>query len=61
MKKLFLFLLMLSLNSCGGCSKDIATLTGYANVCIDGVHYLQFPSGVTPKFKPDGTIVTCKD
>ena len=28
--------------------------------CVNGVSYLQFPSGVTVEYTPDGKIKTCK-
>lgn len=40
--------------------RDVANYTGYSDYCIDGVEYLQFVSGATVKYKPDGTIATCK-
>lgn len=59
MRKLFAICLLLFLSSCGSSSKGIAEITGYSNVCIDGVHYLQFPSGVTPKYSRSGNILNC--
>lgn len=47
------------LSSCGVVDRGVAQLTGTANVCVDGVQYLQFPSGVTVKYSPDGKIKTC--
>jgi hypothetical protein len=41
-------------------SRIDAQVTGHSEVCIDGVNYLQFPSGVTVKFNKNGTISTCK-
>lgn len=50
---------LLSLSACGSASRIGANLTGYTNECVDGVKYVQFPSGVTVKYGPDGKIVTC--
>lgn len=36
-----------------------AGLTGYTTNCVDGVKYLQLPSGVTVKYNQNGTIATC--
>lgn len=36
-----------------------AVYAGYSVQCIDGVKYVQFISGGTVKYKPDGTIDTC--
>lgn len=47
----------------GGCGwferKVTANLTGYAVSCVDGVAYLQFPSGVTVQYDRNGRIKTC--
>lgn len=40
--------------------RQVANLTGYSDYCIGGVEYIQFVSGATVKYKPDGTISTCK-
>ncbi|TFZ04673.1 hypothetical protein [Ramlibacter rhizophilus] len=39
--------------------KFTANLTGYAVSCVDGVAYLQFPSGVTVQYDRSGRIKTC--
>lgn len=60
---LLLFVLIcvvLVLPSCGDLSKKVANITGYSRQCVDGVEYLQFPSGVTVAYTPDGKIKTCK-
>jgi len=43
----------------GRINQTIAGIKGYSTVCIDGVNYLQFPSGASVKFNPDGKISTC--
>jgi hypothetical protein len=58
--RITLLLVALALAGCGSANRSIAGLSGYANVCVDGVAYLQFPSGVTPKYRPDGSLETCK-
>ena len=47
------------LAGCGGVGQLEASLTGYSESCVDGVAYLQFASGVTVKYNPDGTVATC--
>jgi adenylate kinase len=44
-----------------GCGKSTvgADFTGYSKVCVDGVQYLQFPSGVTPQYTQENRVVTC--
>jgi hypothetical protein len=52
---------VLSLTACGQVDKVIAkTIGGGVEVCQGGVLYLQFASGVTVKYTPDGKIATCK-
>mgnify|MGYP007100071959 CR=1 FL=1 len=60
MKIVILLALCLSIIGCGKIGKTVAGLTGSYESCIDGVSYLQFTSGVTVKYLPDGSIATCK-
>lgn len=53
-------LLTTSLAGCGAWDRSVAQLTGVAESCHDGVVYLQFASGVTVKYTPEGKIATCK-
>lgn len=48
------------LTGCGSVSKDIAKLTGYDIVCVHGVNYIQFSSGVSVMYNQDGTISKCE-
>lgn len=32
----------------------------YPQICIEGVSYIQFPSGASVKYLPDGNIATCE-
>ena len=59
--RLFVTALIVSfvLAGCGNVSRGVAKLTGYSEHCVDGVTYLQFPSGATVKYNPDGSIATC--
>lgn len=52
--------LMLILTGCGKYEQVVAHYSGYARVCVDGVSYLQFVSGVTVEYSPDGKIKTCR-
>lgn len=52
--------LALSLSACGKIDRMLATATGYSEICVDGVKYLQFTSGASVKYNPNGTIATCK-
>lgn len=65
MKKKFMMIggavaLTLALSGCGAWDRTVASVTGMAESCHDGVQYLQFASGVTVKYNPDGTVVKCK-
>ncbi len=55
---------LLFLASCGGISRSVANLTGYATVCVNNIEFLQFPSGVVPSYKFDElgnlTVNKCK-
>lgn len=62
MKKLILVTILASLvlSGCGKIDRKIASLTGYSNICVDGVSYLQFTSGATVKVGLDGKPIACK-
>lgn len=45
--------------SSGYFKRQLAVYTGYSEICVDKVVYLQFISGATVKVKPDGLPVTC--
>ena len=47
---IFFGLMTLPLAGCGQWERTKANYTGWSEVCVDGVAYLQFPSGVSPKF-----------
>lgn len=48
------------LSGCGNLNRAAANLTGNSSSCVGGVEYLQFPSGVTVAYNPDGTVKTCQ-
>ena len=52
-------LLALGCWGCGSISRTTASLTGYSKSCVDGVSYLQFPSGVTVQYDREGKVVRC--
>lgn len=41
-------------------NRQLAVVKGFTRECVDGVVYLQFPSGVTVKYLPNGQIATCE-
>lgn len=47
------------LSGCGAVSHGMAGLTGYSKVCVDGVSYLQFASGVTVQYDRLGNVAEC--
>lgn len=49
----------IGVSACGQIDRQIASVTGSSESCVDGVAYIQFTSGVTVKYKPDGKIATC--
>lgn len=49
-----------ALAGCGWFERKVtANVTGHAVSCVDGVAYLQFPSGVTVQYDRSGRIKTC--
>lgn len=51
---------VLLLAGCGQIDRSMARLTGAPQeTCVDGVLYLQFTSGTSVKYQPDGKIATC--
>lgn len=61
MKFILVCLVVLSLTGCGVWERFAGGVSvgGYES-CVDGVTYLQFTSGVTVKYLPDGKIANCK-
>jgi hypothetical protein len=60
-KLVLIGLAALALTGCGWYErKVVANITGYSKTCVEGVTYLQFPSGVTPQLNIDGRPVACK-
>lgn len=48
-----------AMSGCGVAQQGEAAMTGYANVCVDGVNYIQFRNGASVKYNVDGSIQTC--
>jgi uncharacterized lipoprotein len=52
---------ILMLSGCGWFDRYVvANVSGYSKICVEGVTYLQFPSGVTPQLNIEGRPVTCE-
>ena len=49
----------LSVAGCGKFERGVAKVKGHSQQCVDGVVYLQFSSGATVKYRPDGSVWTC--
>jgi len=61
MKKVALAVVVaVALSGCGYFDRAGATFTGSSETCVDGVKYIQFTSGASVKYTPDGKIATCK-
>jgi hypothetical protein len=63
MKQILCVALLASiLSGCGWFDRKIAAATGGpSKTCVDGVLYLQFTSGASVAYNPDGTVKTCGD
>ena len=59
MKVLILILAVLSFTGCGRFDRWWAGNFGNSESCIGGVKYIQFVSGASVKYNPNGTIATC--
>jgi hypothetical protein len=61
MKFLIVIAAAVSLTGCGWFDRYVvANTTGYSRTCVDGVMYLQFPSGATPQYNINGSLRGCK-
>jgi hypothetical protein len=58
--KIIYLMISLLLCSCGIVDRTIAHYTGYSELCIDNVTYIQFTSGATVKVDLHGKPVQCK-
>lgn len=60
MKYFVIISVLLVLTGCGTVSRMFAGWTGYSELCVDGVTYLQFTSGATVKYNQSGQVQQCK-
>ena len=58
--KTIVILMALTLVGCGQWNRTQAKFIGYTKTCVDGVSYLQFPSGATVQVNPSGLPVPCE-
>ena len=59
MKFALMIFLCAALAGCGQWGRTVAIYTGWSVSCVEGVNYLQFASGVTVQYTPDGKVKTC--
>lgn len=59
-KKIVLVGFLLVLGSCGQIDRSLAHIKGAQEICFKGVEYVQFASGASVEYGPDGQIVSCK-
>ena len=60
MKTIAILVAALTLTGCGWFDRAGASMTGRpSSVCVAGVEYLQFISGATVAYTPDGKVKTC--
>ena len=52
---------LLLFSGCGVWERGTAGISGWSRVCVEGVSYLQFVSGVTVEYTRDGKIKTCNE
>jgi hypothetical protein len=55
----FYLAMAFTLSGCGGCNRSLAYLKGYETTCVNGVEYLQFPSGASVAYDKDGKVKRC--
>ncbi|AJR16708.1 hypothetical protein LIL_50042 (plasmid) [Leptospira interrogans serovar Linhai str. 56609] len=60
MKFLFCLILGFTTLNCGFLNKLTSEFVEYSKVCVNGVTYLQFPSGVAVQVDQKGIPVSCE-
>ena len=60
MKYIAIIAVALTVSGCGWFDRYVvANVSGWSRACVEGVSYLQFPSGVTVEYTREGKIKTC--
>ncbi|QXP83728.1 hypothetical protein [Methylococcus sp. Mc7] len=49
------------LSACSVGERINTAVTGHSTQCIDGVEYVQFASGASVAYSPDGKVKTCRN
>jgi len=60
MKYIFMALAITALSGCGYADRVAAHVTGYSEICVKNVEYIQFASGASVEYDTNGKVVTCK-
>ena len=60
MRALVLAGVLLAGAGCGRFEREVANLAGYAKSCVEGVTYVQFPSGAALLVDRSGRPVPCE-
>ncbi len=58
--RLLIIAACLVLCGCGQMERTMAIYTGWSRMCVAGVSYLQFTSGATVEYTPEGRVKTCQ-
>ena len=59
MMRMILMVATSVLSACAVGERINTAVTGHTTQCIDGVEYVQFASGASVAYSPDGKIKTC--
>lgn len=59
-KTMLMIIYMFILCSCEQINRSCAQWEGHSYECVDGVQYIQFPSGASVAYNKNGTIRSCK-
>lgn len=51
----------LAMAGCGKLNRTLAHYRGYAEICVHGVDYLQFSSGASVEYLPNGNLKLCQN
>ncbi|CAI8871701.1 hypothetical protein [Methylococcus capsulatus] len=61
MMRMILMVATSVLSACAVGERINTAVTGHTTQCIDGVEYVQFASGASVAYSPDGKIKTCRN
>lgn len=60
MKSIYVLPIVLILSGCGWLNRADAYLRSFSLLCVQGVTYVQFPTGASPLYTLDAKLVPCK-